>query len=62
MADKKGFIKAMLDFFGVAPGQSIMSFGGEVTKLPYKDKLEFFEGLKANGVDCQEPIDTSKPK
>jgi len=54
-----GFVKAMKDFFGPLPGQSVMQFGAELRALSHEDKLEFARGLRAEGVNC---VDPDKPK
>jgi hypothetical protein len=43
------YVKAMKDFFGFKPGQSLMEFAAELKALTPADKLEFIEGLKQNG-------------
>ncbi len=49
------FTACMKEFFGYLPGQSLTEFGQELKKLSYEDKLEFAEGLRQNGLDCQDP-------
>jgi len=50
-----GFIKAMKDFFGPLPGQSVMQFGAELRTLSYDEKVDFAKGLRAIGIDCADP-------
>lgn len=45
----RGFLAAMLDYFGPAPGQSKAEFGKEVQRLPEADKQEFSAMLTAIG-------------
>ncbi len=54
-----GFVKAMKDFFGVPPGQTVLQFGAELKALSYDEKLDFANRLRAAGIDCDEP---EKPK
>jgi hypothetical protein len=53
-----GFVKAMKDFFGLLPGQSVTQFGGELKVLSEVEKQEFAEGLRAIGIDCADPVPT----
>ena len=50
-----GFVKAMKDFFGPLPGQSIMQFGAELRALSHEEKLDFAQGLRSIGIDCADP-------
>ena len=54
-----GFVKAMKDFFGPLPGQSVMQFGAELRALSHEEKLDFAQGLRSIGIDCADP-DQSK--
>ena len=40
-----GFVKAMKDFFGLLPGQSVMQFGAELRALSHEEKLDFAQGF-----------------
>ncbi len=50
-----GFVKAMKDFFGLLPGQSILQFGAELRALSHEEKLEFAQGLRSLGIACADP-------
>ena len=50
-----GFVKAMKDYFGLLPGQSVIQFGAELRALSYEEKLTFASGLRAIGIDCADP-------
>jgi hypothetical protein len=50
-----GFVKAMKDFFGLLPGQSLAQFGAELKALSHKERLDFARGLRAVGIDCADP-------
>jgi len=50
-----GFVKAMKDYFGVLPGQSVIQFGRELKALSYEEKLDFAKGLRSIGIDCSDP-------
>ena len=50
-----GFVKAMKDYFGPLPGQSIMQFGAELRALSHEEKLDFAQGLRSIGIDCADP-------
>ena len=50
-----GFIKAMKDYFGLLPGQTILQFGAELKALSYEEKLDFAQGLRSIGIDCADP-------
>jgi hypothetical protein len=50
-----GFVKAMKDYFGVLPGQTVMPFGAELKALSYEEKLDFAQGLCSIGIDCAAP-------
>jgi hypothetical protein len=54
-----GFVKAMRDYFGLLPGQSLLQFGAELKALSYEEKLDFVQGLRSVGIDCADP---DKPK
>lgn len=51
MADQKemGFIAACKDFFGFLPGQTLMTFREEISKLTDTDRKELRIGLEQNG-------------
>jgi hypothetical protein len=50
-----GFVKAMKDYFGLRPGQTVMQFGAELKALSYEEKLDFAQGLRSIGIDCAPP-------
>jgi hypothetical protein len=50
-----GFVKAMKDFFGLRPGQTIMQFGAELRALTHQDKLDFAKELRSIGINCSDP-------
>ncbi len=50
-----GFVKAMKDYFGLLPGQTVLQFGAELQALSYQEKLDFAIGLRAAGVNCANP-------
>ena len=56
---KTGFVKAMKDYFGLLPGQTVIQFGAELRALSHDEKLDFVLGLRAVGVDCS---DSEQPK
>jgi hypothetical protein len=50
-----GFVKAMFDYFGLLPGQTTLQFGAELRALSFEDKLDFANGLRAQGINCADP-------
>jgi hypothetical protein len=50
-----GFVKAMKDYFGLQPGQTILQFGAELKALSYDEKLDFAQSLRSVGIDCADP-------
>lgn len=52
---KKGFMAAMLNFFGKKPGEGPLQFAAEMKALTPDDKLEFHQMLVAQGIDCHPP-------
>ena len=50
-----GFVRAMKDYFGLLPGQSIMQFGADLKTLSPEEKLDFAKGLRSIGIDCADP-------
>ena len=52
---QSSFVKAMKDYFGLLPGQTVLQFGAELKALSYMDKCEFANGLRALGIDCPDP-------
>ena len=50
-----GFLKAMLDYFGLRPGQTTLQFGAEIKVLSFEEKLDFANGLRGNGINCADP-------
>jgi hypothetical protein len=54
-----GFVKAMKEFFGLLPGQSLLQFGAELKALSHEEKRDFAQGLRSIGIDCADP---DKPK
>jgi hypothetical protein len=53
---QSGFVKAMIDFFGLRPGQSVIQFGADLKALSMDDKMEFAQGLRSLGIDCADPV------
>lgn len=49
------FIKAMNDFFGRKPGQTIGDFQAELKALTHEDKLYFVREFKKVGIDVDPP-------
>ncbi len=48
---QSSFVKAMKDFFGLLPGQTVLEFGRELRALSHEEKVDFarvcaFERLK----------------
>jgi hypothetical protein len=52
---RTGFVKAVKEFFGLLPGQTLLQFGAELKALTYEDKQEIAQGLRAIGIDCADP-------
>ena len=50
-----GFVKAMKDYFGLLPGQTVLQFGAELKALGHNEKLDFTQGLRSIGIDCAAP-------
>jgi hypothetical protein len=50
-----GFVKAMKDYFGLLPGQTILQFGAELRVFSYEDKLDCANGLRSIGINCADP-------
>ena len=50
-----GYVKAMKDYFGLLPGQTVMQFGVELKALTHEEKLDFARGLRSTGIDCTDP-------
>ena len=50
------FAAACRSFFGFLPGQTLGQFGAELKTLTNEDRIEIAEGLRANGIDCADPI------
>jgi len=48
-----GFVAACKEFFGFAPGQTLMSFRDECKLLTPKDQEEIRAGLLANGLNVK---------
>ena len=55
---RTGFVKAMKDYFGLLPCQSVTQFGAELKTLSDTEKHEFADGLRAIGIDCADPVPT----
>ena len=51
-----GFVKAMMNYFGLLPGQTALQFGAELRALSYEEKLDFANGLRSLGIDCADPV------
>lgn len=54
-----GFVKAMKDYFGLLPGQSVLQFGTELKALSHAEKLDFANGLRSQGINCTDPAPSS---
>lgn len=52
---RTSFVKAMKDFFGLLPGQTVSQFAAELKALSHEGKLDFAAGLRACGIDCADP-------
>lgn len=50
------FVAACKIFFGFKDGQTISDFGRELKELSHAEKLEIAQGLRAEGIDCEDPI------
>jgi hypothetical protein len=50
-----GFVKAMKDYFGLRPGQTVLQFGAELRALSHEEKLDFANGFRALGIHCADP-------
>lgn len=50
-----GFVKAMKDYFGLLPGQTVLQFGAELKALSFEEKCDFAQGLRALAIDCANP-------
>jgi hypothetical protein len=50
-----GFVKAIKDYFGLLPGQTVIQFGAELRALSHEEKLDFARGLRSAGIDCADP-------
>jgi hypothetical protein len=55
------FVKAMKDFFGLLPGQTVLQFGAEIRALSYEEKLDFVQGLRSLGINCADPDQRKAP-
>ncbi len=49
------FVKAMKDYFGLLPGQTVLQFGRELRALSHEEKLGFAQGLRSLGIACADP-------
>lgn len=49
------FIAAAKNFFGFLPEQKLGEFKAEIDALTHEDKLELAAGMRANGIDCDDP-------
>lgn len=52
------FIKAMSDFFGRKPNQTVGEFGAELKALSHEDKLYFVREFKKIGMEVDPPAQT----
>ena len=50
-----GFVKAIKEFFGLLPGQTLAQFGAELKALSYQEKRDIAIGLRSIGIDCADP-------
>jgi hypothetical protein len=53
---QSGFVKAMMDFFGLRPGQTVIQFGAELKALSMDEKKEFAQSLRSIGIDYADPL------
>ena len=53
--NQTSFVKAMKDYFGLLPSQTVLQFGAELKALSHADKCDFANGLRAIGIDCADP-------
>lgn len=51
----RSFVAACKEFFGFKEGQTLTEFGAELKALSYEEKLEIAAGLRATGLDCEDP-------
>ena len=51
----RSFTDACKEFFGYKPGQTLTEFGAELKALSHEEKLDIAAGLRAVGVDCDDP-------
>jgi len=52
---RKSFLGAVKEFFGLLPGQSLREFSAELKRLTLDDRLELAVLLRSEGFDCDEP-------
>ena len=53
---KISFTAAAKHFFGFREGKGLTDFAAELKQLTIEDKLEIAEGLRQNGIDCEDPV------
>lgn len=51
----KSFTIAMKEFFGYRQGEGLTHFQQELKALSNEDRQYFYDGLKAQGIDCLPP-------
>lgn len=51
----KSWTAAMKEFFGTL-GKPLTEFAKEIKALSFKERLEFHEMLKGQGIDCDVPM------
>jgi len=56
----QSFTAACKTFFGFREDQKISDFAAELRELSPADKLEIAEGLRAVGIDCEDPATPAK--
>lgn len=54
--EQLSFVAACKRFFGFKDGQSISEFGRELKDLTHAEKLEIAQGMRAAGIDCEDPV------
>lgn len=52
---KKSFAAACREFFGLRPGTGLGDFAAELKALSLDDKREIAAGLRASGMDVEDP-------
>jgi hypothetical protein len=53
------FIKAMMQYFGKKPGQTLSEFQAELKELSHDDRLYFVREFAKIGIAVEPPVPTS---